>query len=58
MASYYLRWLIIGGCPISVPFGILTLGRIFNVVGEPVENQCDVSNGITLPIHRDSPVLI
>jgi len=43
------------GAPITVPVGITTLGRIFNVIGEPVDNQGDVSFDETLPIHRDAP---
>lgn len=43
------------GAPISVPVGTTTLGRIFNVVGEPVDEQGDVSYDETLPIHRDAP---
>merc|ERR1712003_98646 len=43
------------GTPISVPVGTPTLGRIFNVVGEPVDNQGDVSFDETLPIHRNAP---
>jgi F-type H+-transporting ATPase subunit beta len=43
------------GAPISVPVGITTLGRIFNVIGEPVDEQGDVSYDETLPIHRDAP---
>jgi len=43
------------GVPITVPVGITTLGRIFNVIGEPVDNQGDVSLDETLPIHRDAP---
>merc|ERR1711971_453701 len=43
------------GCPISVPVGTTTLGRIFNVIGEPVDEQGDVSFDETLPIHRDAP---
>ena len=43
------------GTPISVPVGETTLGRIFNVVGEPVDNQGDVSLDETLPIHREAP---
>jgi len=43
------------GAPISVPVGIATLGRIFNVIGEPVDEQGDVSYNETLPIHRDAP---
>ena len=43
------------GSPISVPVGTTTLGRIFNVIGEPVDNQGDVSYDETLPIHREAP---
>ena len=43
------------GAPISVPVGLTTLGRIFNVIGEPVDNQGEVSSDETLPIHRDAP---
>ena len=43
------------GAPISVPVGATTLGRIFNVIGEPVDEQGDISYEETLPIHRDAP---
>jgi F-type H+-transporting ATPase subunit beta len=43
------------GSPISVPVGTATLGRIFNVIGEPVDEQGDVPNDEVLPIHRDAP---
>ena len=43
------------GTPISVPVGTPTLGRIFNVIGEPVDEQGEVSFDETLPIHRDAP---
>ena len=43
------------GGPICVPVGTTTLGRIFNVIGEPVDEQGDVSLETTLPIHRDAP---
>jgi F-type H+-transporting ATPase subunit beta len=43
------------GSPISVPVGASTLGRIFNVIGEPVDEQGDVNYEETLPIHRDAP---
>ena len=43
------------GTPICVPVGTPTLGRIFNVIGEPVDEQGDVSYDETLPIHRDAP---
>ena len=43
------------GAPITVPVGTPTLGRIFNVIGEPVDEQGDVKFDETLPIHRDAP---
>ena len=43
------------GNPISVPVGTPTLGRIFNVIGEPVDEQGEVKFDETLPIHRDAP---
>jgi len=43
------------GTPISVPVGAPTLGRIFNVIGEPVDEQGEVKFDETLPIHRDAP---
>ena len=43
------------GSPISVPVGVPTLGRIFNVIGEPVDEQGDVFSDETLPIHREAP---
>jgi F-type H+-transporting ATPase subunit beta len=43
------------GAPITVPVGIPTLGRIFNVIGEPVDEQGDVKFDESLPIHRDAP---
>jgi F-type H+-transporting ATPase subunit beta len=45
------------GAPINVPVGKATLGRIFNVLGEPVDNQGPVANEETRPIHRDAPKL-
>ncbi|MFM7363453.1 MAG: F0F1 ATP synthase subunit beta [Cuspidothrix sp.] len=45
------------GAPINVPVGKATLGRIFNVLGQPVDNQGPVNNTETLPIHRDAPQL-
>nr|YP_010336459.1 ATP synthase CF1 beta subunit [Goniotrichopsis reniformis]UNJ14865.1 ATP synthase CF1 beta subunit [Goniotrichopsis reniformis] len=46
------------GAPITVPVGISTLGRIFNVLGEPVDEQGDISKDATLPIHRPAPAFI
>ncbi len=46
------------GSPINVPVGATTLGRIFNVLGEPVDEMGPVNMETTLPIHRDAPTLI
>jgi F-type H+-transporting ATPase subunit beta len=43
------------GAPISVPVGAATLGRVFNVLGEPIDNAGDVSRDVVLPIHREAP---
>ena len=43
------------GSPISVPVGNATLGRILNVVGEPVDEKGKVSQKETRPIHQDAP---
>jgi F-type H+/Na+-transporting ATPase subunit beta len=43
------------GAPISVPVGKTTLGRIFNVLGEPVDERGPVDTSETLPIHREAP---
>jgi len=44
------------GAPISVPVGTQTLGRIFNVLGQPVDELADMVAGAeTLPIHRNAP---
>jgi F-type H+/Na+-transporting ATPase subunit beta len=45
------------GSPISVPVGTATLGRIFNVLGEPVDKKGPVGTDDTLPIHRAAPKL-
>jgi len=41
--------------PITVPVGIPTLGRIFNVLGEPVDELGTVESEDSLPIHRSAP---
>ncbi|KAD4180286.1 hypothetical protein E3N88_28877 [Mikania micrantha] len=43
------------GAPLSVPVGGATLGRIFNVLGEPIDNLGRVDNSTTFPIHRFVP---
>ena len=44
------------GAPISVPVGEETLGRMFNVLGQPIDEKEDVSaNAKRMPIHREAP---
>ena len=44
------------GAPISVPVGKKTLGRIMNVLGEPIDEAGDIGAEKKLPIHRAAPV--
>ena len=43
------------GAPITMPVGEATLGRMFNVVGEPIYGKGAVNTDKRLPIHRDAP---
>jgi F-type H+-transporting ATPase subunit beta len=43
------------GAPIMVPVGPSTLGRIFNVLGNPIDKKGDVRSDINYPIHRPAP---
>ena len=44
------------GAAISVPVGENTLGRMFNVLGQPIDEKEDVSaNAKRMPIHREAP---
>jgi len=43
------------GGPIAIPVGPQVLGRIMNVIGEPVDELGPVNNTATLPIHRPAP---
>src|SRR5690242_15249384 len=43
------------GGPISVPVGKGTLGRVINVIGEPVDNLGPIQSNEKLPIHRPAP---
>jgi len=43
------------GSPIVMPVGPATLGRILNVVGEPVDERGPIDSSNTLPIHRPAP---
>jgi F-type H+/Na+-transporting ATPase subunit beta len=46
------------GNPLTVPVGTTTLGRIFNVVGEPVDGLQDVQHEESRPIHRSAPAFV
>ncbi len=43
------------GQPISVPVGDVTLGRVWNVVGDPVDDKEVPKDALRWPIHRDPP---
>ena len=43
------------GAPIKLPVGDATLGRMFNVVGEPIDGQGPVNAEEYMPIHRQAP---
>ncbi len=45
------------GAPISVPVGRASLGRILNVIGEPVDGKGPVETTERMPIHRSAPTL-
>jgi len=44
--------------PITVPVGEVTLGRIFNVLGQAIDNLGEVKSDKTSPIHRSAPKLV
>jgi F-type H+-transporting ATPase subunit beta len=46
------------GGPITVPVGRETLGRILNVVGEPVDDKGEVKATVTAPIHAPAPEFV
>lgn len=43
------------GAPITVPVGAPTLGRVFNVLGQPIDEAGDATSEVNLPIHRQAP---
>jgi len=43
------------GAPISIPVGDATLGRIMNVVGDPIDQRGPIQTDVRWPIHRDPP---
>ncbi len=46
------------GEPIKIPVGKPILGRILNVIGEPVDKMGEIETNDYLPIHRESPKLV
>ncbi|HEV3491318.1 MAG TPA: F0F1 ATP synthase subunit beta [Reyranella sp.] len=46
------------GSPIAMPVGPETLGRILNVIGDPVDERGPVGHKLTLPIHRNAPEFV
>jgi F-type H+-transporting ATPase subunit beta len=46
------------GGPISIPVGKETLGRILNVIGEPVDERGPVAGTVTAPIHAPAPEFV
>ena len=46
------------GGPISMPVGEAIMGRVFNVVGEPVDERGPVTADKFYPIHRPAPTLL
>ena len=43
------------GAPITVPVGEVTLGRVFDVLGLPIDGKGSVAASVMLPIHRSAP---
>jgi len=46
------------GAPIMIPVGKETLGRIMNVIGEPVDERGPIKTKMKYPIHRDAPSFV
>jgi F-type H+-transporting ATPase subunit beta len=46
------------GAQISVPVGPKTLGRIVNVIGEPIDERGPVGSDMSMPIHAEAPAFV
>jgi F-type H+-transporting ATPase subunit beta len=46
------------GAPITVPVGPETLGRIMNVIGEPIDERGPINTAQKFPIHREAPAFV
>jgi F-type H+-transporting ATPase subunit beta len=50
------RTAVATGAPIMVPVGEATLGRMFNVLGKPIDDRGQVDAEVSYPIHRPAPL--
>ena len=46
------------GSQITVPVGPMTLGRIVNVIGEPIDERGPINSDMRMPIHADAPLFV
>ena len=46
------------GSQITVPVGPMTLGRIVNVIGEPIDERGPINTDMRMPIHADAPLFV
>ena len=46
------------GGPIRIPVGPETLGRIMNVIGEPIDERGEIKTSMSFPIHRPAPTFV
>lgn len=46
------------GGPITIPVGPETLGRIMNVIGDPIDERGPIDTKIRYPIHREAPSFV
>lgn len=46
------------GGPITIPVGPETLGRIMNVIGDPIDERGPLTCKVRYPIHRDAPSFV
>lgn len=46
------------GGPITIPVGPETLGRIMNVIGDPIDERGPINCKIRYPIHREAPSFV
>ena len=49
------QYVVDTGAPICIPVGPETLGRIMNVIGDPIDERGPINTKIRYPIHREAP---